>query len=132
MIAKNVSQTDLMNALLIVSNRLYDGNVIFKNLAKIGNRYSFTLRVKDSKKPGHRLHINRFGGKNRRTPAACWHVHGDFFEALFSINPNAEIQSSGPNGKMVITKHNHNNWTDWNVGSQVFPVFYSESCECDN
>jgi len=129
--AKKVSQQEMEKALEIV-NEKYQGNVKWNRFDKNGNGFNFTLKVKDFKAPGHRLHI-RYDDpfktciqKTHRSSHACWHVHGDFFDALFSINPNAVIYSNGNK----ITK-DEGNWQDRNIGSQMFPVYYSESCECE-
>jgi hypothetical protein len=109
---------------LDIVNAKYDGNVTFKSID--GNR--FTLKVKDFKGPGHRLHtqygFDGFIGQ-KRSSHACWHVHGDFFDALFTVNPDAVIRA----GAKKITK-DAGNWEDWNIGSQMAPIYYSESCEC--
>lgn len=122
MIAKNCSIEDLERALKEV-NKKYENNITFNRYPeKYGNGIRFTLRVKDSKKAGHRI-----GHTGRRLINACWHVHGDFFDALFKINPEAII-IVGSNRK--ITK-NYGNWQDWNIGSVLYPLMYSEACECE-
>ena len=126
--ARKCTITDLENALIQV-NKKYDGNVCFKNIEQKKYYVQFTLKVKDYKGPGHRLHTSyNFDGlySQKRSSNACWHVHGDFFDCLFSIAPDAVVSSQGRN----ITKE-EGNWSDWNIGSMMFPVMYSESCECD-
>jgi hypothetical protein len=123
------TQEDLQKALEIV-NKQYAGNIMFNRLE--GN--TFTLKVKDSKAPGHRLgfaHPNwadKKGNpyKQRRLASACWHVHGYFFDALFTINPKAVIRSQGNK----ITKY-EGNWQDKNIGSEMYPMYFSEACECE-
>lgn len=128
---------DLQRALNTI-NPKYGDNIAFNRLDSNG----FTLRVKDSKKAGHRLGQPKFLGfdkgidyaKRRRLPYACWHVHGDFFDALFTIQPEAEIVSSGslanPLPVNKITK-GQGNWQDWNIGSRKYPYYMSEACECN-
>ena len=65
------------------------------------------------------------GPNGRRIAAACWHVHGDFFDALFAICPDAVVMSMGK----VITKDG-GNWQDWNKGSMMYPKLASACCEC--
>ena len=120
---RNCSVDDLEKALFIV-NRKYENNIEFKRLES--SKKLFTLKCKDSKKKGHRLHINMFNGKTKKGISACWHVHGDFFDALFRIKPNAYVISYSKK----ITKKN-GNWEDRNIGSMFYPVYYSESCECE-
>ena len=114
---------DLVRALAHVNDK-YAGNIEFNRFDKGG----FTLRVKDHTGPGHRLHLSyNLGGlySQKRSHSACWHVHGDFFDALFEINPGAVIYSRG---KRITVEDG--NWEDSNIGSQMFPVYFSESCEC--
>lgn len=120
MIAKNCTVQDLEAALVEVNKR-YGGNVIFKRTPeKVGRRYAFTLTVKSSKGKGGRL-----SHSGRRIAAACWHVHGHYFEALLSIAPEAEVVSA----KSVINQRG-GNWRDSNIGSQMYPMMYSEACDC--
>lgn len=120
------STEDLHNALEII-NKKYEGNVEFNNFQPNGKRVSFTLKVKDSKEPGHRLGMFVTSkGNHLRMVSACWHVHGDFFDALFSVNPSATVTTAGK----TITRHG-GNWQDWNIGSIMNPLYYSEACDCN-
>jgi len=124
---KNATQ-DNMDAALTAVNHKYAGNVTWNRAPErvSKNALRFTLRVKDSKEPGHRRHICHCSGTSRRSIHACWHVHGDFFDALFAIAPDAVIRSGGN----VITAES-GNWQDRNVGSQMYPVDFSDSCDCN-
>lgn len=127
MLIRKVSEQELNKAMDAV-NKKYNGNVTWNNFVKDGSGYRVTLKVLDSKKPGHRLHRSYgFNGlhSERRSRSACWHVHGDFFDALFDINPNVTIRT----GKDVM-RSKADNWQDRNIGSNMFPVYFSESCEC--
>ncbi len=128
MIAKNVSLGNAYKALEIV-NQKYDNNILFKNLVDISSsrmqRIRFTLKVASSRNKG--ASRNPFSG--RRSCAACWHVHGDFFDALLSVNALAEIQTA-LHGKHTIDKDG-GNWQDYNVGSHAFPYYASDVCECN-
>ena len=95
MIARECTVKDL-RAALVSGNKKYKRNVEFNRAPEAqGKGYRFTLRVKDSKKPGHRLGFeNPSTGKQRRMTSACWHVHGDFFDALLDINPDAIIRTA--------------------------------------
>lgn len=126
MYLKNGNQTDLQAALDAV-NELYENNIEFKRIEPNGRRVLFTLRVKSGLNPGHRLgfHFNNDGSR-RKLASACWHVHGDFFEALFEVNPECEVTSSIG----TITK-DYGNWQDKQVGSMMYPVMFSELCDCE-
>ena len=138
--AKNVTISELQQALAVVNKR-YGGNVEFRRLEQNGRGVRFTLKVRDSKGPGHRLGFPKFMGfdappdfsKRRRLPYACWHVHGDFFDALLHIQSAAVIVTSGslanPLREDSITK-NGGNWQDWQIGSRVAPYAMSEACDC--
>jgi hypothetical protein len=63
--------------------------------------------------------------------SACWHVHGDFFDALFKIQPNAVVQVSAGGETRNITIDG-GNWQDMNIGSEVYPLMMSTLCGCYN
>lgn len=144
MIAYGIDSTGLSKALKNV-NKKYKNNVVFNREPEAyGKGFRFTLRCKDSKKPGHRLSthgereytdkdkiVDRLSGnkvkeKARRFPSACWHVHGDYFDEVFKISPDARIVSKGKN----ITS-SYGNWEDNNIGSMMNPCYHSEACECE-
>jgi hypothetical protein len=121
MIAKNCTMEDMLTALVMV-NRKYEGNILFRHLDHSGKRLSFTLKVKDSKAPGHGR-----GHSGNRTASCCWHVHGHFFEELFNVRPEAVVYSSRT-GKWI-TKDG-GNWEDYQVGSMMSPKRASQACDC--
>ena len=120
--ARNCSIEDLQKALEL-TNKDYKNNIKFKRL----DFPIFTLTVKSTADDttGYRI-----GHTGRKVSAACWHVHGDFFDNLFSINPTAYIITSSGTGTMKITKNNGNNWIDINIGSIACPMMYSNACDC--
>jgi hypothetical protein len=124
MIIKNVTRDDLEKALAMV-NVKYKNNITWEKLEPYGKHWRARLRVRDSRGPGARL---GFGspGSQRHLIAACWHVTGNWFDALFAVNPSAVVDSLGKR----ITK-DHGNWVDRNIGSQVYPMMWSEACECN-
>ncbi|KKK42986.1 hypothetical protein LCGC14_3169140 [marine sediment metagenome] len=123
---RNITNDDMRRALMIV-NKQYDNNVIWNRFESNGKGFRFTLKVKDSKKAGHRLSQSLTSKSNRtRMASACWHVHGDFFEALLSINEDAVIKTSGG----ITINKDGGNWQDRNIGSQFSPLYFSEACEC--
>lgn len=122
MYIKNVTQKDLDKALKIV-NKKFSNNVIWNNFKQLSkNRFQITLRVKSSKEPGHRVSAKSFPtDKQKRLISACWHVHGEFFDAL---PKDAEIRARN----LVIKPGDA--WNDCNIGSMMFPTYFSEACEC--
>jgi|APSaa5957512622_1039677.scaffolds.fasta_scaffold175013_1 hypothetical protein len=126
MIVKGIT-TEQLNQGLNLVNKLYNGNIRLndvKSLNKKGNRLRFTLRVNDSKKIGSRHgHQVKNNGEHRLTNSVCFHGHGEFFECLFSINPNCEITSRGKKINQFT-----GNWEDFSVGSLMNPMMYSWMC----
>jgi len=121
MIASGLTEKQLYQAIKAV-NKKYNGNVCFNRYPeKVGKRFRFTLRVKDSIGKGAKR-----GFTGRKTIHACWHVHGDYFEECFKLNPEAVIMA----GSKAITI-NEGNWQDRNIGSIMQPLYYSEACECE-
>jgi hypothetical protein len=126
MIARNVTEKELREALAVINKERYEGNIIFNRFDPCGRGWRFTLRCKTSKGLGHGLGYQYLkSGERRRTIAACWHVHGHFFEALFLIKPVAEIKAR----TRTITIDG-GNWEDWNAGSIMDPIRASQKCDC--
>lgn len=134
MIVQHSSKSELRKALTAV-NKIYKRNVEYNRAPEPrGKNLMFTLKVKDSSKPGHRLGFsNSFTGKQRRMASACWHIHGDFFEALLKINPDAIIKTGAGNKNQIYSKNGEvfGNWEDSDIGSMAYPMFFSEACECE-
>lgn len=101
-------------------NRKFADNIRFKDIRPDGRRIRFTLTVNDSKKPGSRI-----GNNGRRIAAACWHVHGYFFESLWQQKPDCLIIA----GPLRMTSA-ADNWQDSNIGSYARPMMHSEACHC--
>lgn len=121
---------ELDQALATINADRYAGNVeMYEVRQGPGTAIRFRLRVHDFDRPGYRRRTPHLWDKPDRDPArmrfACWHVHGDFFDALLEINPRARIES----GPTVITAAG-GNWQDRNIGSLVLPVYHSEACDC--
>jgi hypothetical protein len=114
----NINQ---LNESLQAVNEKFDNNIRFKRLEqKTKNTVIFTLTVNNSKKPG-----SRRSAEGRRIAAACWHVHGYFFEYLFLKYDNIKI-SAGP----LTMRSNADNWQDRNIGSIMYPQMFSDACNC--
>lgn len=117
----NATINELQKALAIV-NRKYDNNICFKRIMTTSTaRTRFTLTVKDSRGAG-----SRKTQTGRRVSAACWHVHGNFFDALFGLR-----------GDIFVSAHDRRidkyqgNWQDAIHGyDNDRPVYYSSLCDC--
>ncbi len=101
-------------------NKQYADNICFKDIKRVSaERIQFTLTVKNSREPGGRR--SRTG---RRIAAVCWHVHGHFFEHLF--NDDVKLIIAGTKRM----ESEDDNWQDWNIGSIMEPMYYSNACDC--
>lgn len=115
------ASSETLRAALARVNEKYAQNITFRDVKQISkNRIQFTLRSVNSRASGAGMSYS-----GRRMPTACWHAHGDFFEALFAVDPLAWVRSRG---RMINVEHG--NWEDRNVGSQIHPLAHSESCGC--
>lgn len=117
---KTNATTQELNAALEAVNRKFEGNITIAVNAISRNRNSFTLGVISSRGAGSRI-----GFTGRRVSAACWHVHGYFFDELIKINPAIWVKSS-----MATVDVNGGNWQDRNIGSAYSPLYYSDACDC--
>lgn len=107
---------ELDQALAII-NKKYTGNISLYEVAQVSrNRAKFRL------KSISRLNGSCISHSGKNTNSASWHVHGDFFEALFSIREDIVVFSLGKK----ITKDN-GNWEDRNVGRNFSPLYASEA-----
>ena len=123
-----------MDEVLFRVNRKYKGNIEYKNFENKAHYISFTLKVKDANGPGSKTgNINRKSGKPRRTTAACFHVHGDFFDFLLNLEPRAIVYANklkihnGLDSDGHIIRPSINNWLDWYDDHDRLA---SESCDC--
>lgn len=122
MIVKNVTVEQLEKALAEINEKTFEGNIVWKQApVPVGRRFKFTLTVKQSAERG-----GRRGFSGKRVAAACWHVHGHFFDAVFALAPDAEIR---PTGKLITLEDG--NWEDQNIGSAYRPMMYSDACDCE-
>lgn len=101
-------------------NQEFGNNIKFKYLHFVNpHKLRFRLTVKNSSGPG----AKRNPDNGRKICAACWHVHGRFFDALFGVSPNAVIYSLNEK----ITRDDA--WRDWVVRERP-RQFASEFCKC--
>jgi hypothetical protein len=126
---KTNATIEQLNEALNFVNLSFGGNIRFKNIEQVSKtRVQFTLTVKDSKEPGHRRgYYAREGRQPKRLAAACWHVHGYFFEYLFLRYPDITVIAGGH--KM---QSNYDNWHDRIIGScgMARPLQFSSACDC--
>ena len=126
MLIRNATEKDIRDA-LAETNEDFDNNIRFKRLDAAGKtragdpKHTVTLTVHSSKESGSRR--SRSG---RRIAAACWHAHGTFMDAL---PENCEIVTTIGRGRE--TKRPGDPWQDANVGSDFYPLYFSEACDCN-
>ena len=117
---RNVTHLQLIHALEAI-NVKFKGNIEFNRCDSIGKlKYRVTLKVKDCHAPGHRSGFPKIVNfnppaqdmsKRRCLPYACWHVHGEFFEALLNINSDIIIiTGSRINGTNICIDKKGGNW----------------------
>ena len=124
---KNCTQDNLLKALDIV-NKKYNDNIKFKYIEQLSDKlFKLRLSICDSHSTGTKI-----GYRGRRVTAACWHVHGNFFDALLKENPQITITVGGlptikvKDGKVI------NNWIDYGGGCGLYPSYASEECNCES
>ena len=80
------------------------------------NRVVFTLKSPSKIKGARTSH------SGRNLPKASWHAHGNFFDELFKVNPEAVVYSR--TNKITA---NDGNWVDFGIGSLYQPMQMSET-----
>lgn len=126
MLIRNATEEQIRDA-LDQTNEDFDSNIRFKRLDAAGNtragdpKHTVTLTVNDSRAAG-----GRRSNKGRRIAAACWHAHGTFMDAL---PEDCEIVVAIRTGREV--KRPGDPWQDFNIGSDYYPMYYSEACDCN-
>ena len=125
MLIRNATENDIRKALAI-ANEEFEDNLKFKRLDAAGRtrsgdpKFTVTLTVKNSRELGGR---RAYSG--RRIAAACWHSHGVFMDAL-----PEECEIVTTIGRNRETKRPGAPWQDANIGSMMYPLYFSEACEC--
>ena len=125
MTIRNCTREGLEGSLKNINSQKYDHNIVFRDIEDVSTsrstKFKVRLTVKSSK--GRGAAYNPITGRHVAT--ACWHVHGDFFETLFTYCPDAVVDSAG--GRITNTA---GNWIDRNIGSIMYPLMHSEYCKC--
>lgn len=118
-----IEREQLLKALGEVSLR-YDGNVIFDKYPEMFNKkpnnFTFTIRTKNSYEKGARR-----SWTGRRMPKACWYVHGELFDLLFTMGATKITTGFA---KPMLSKSD--NWQDYQIGSVMQPALMSGACDC--
>ena len=122
------TKAEILCALGSINNNIYDNNIEIQRLDCLNNkgtRWAVRLKSKDCNAEGSRHGFStRVDGEYRRTSSACWHTHGNFFEALLDMS-NCKIYTGGNK----VTRDG-GNWQDIQCGSMMYPMYMSEMCEC--
>jgi hypothetical protein len=145
MIVKGLRAYEVHAVIETVSGRNFGGNLIAKRAPEdYRGCVRFTLALRDSRGPGHRLGFTiAANGKQRRLAAACFHAYGEVIRALL-IAGAAYVQSAPITLQRVRSKGARPlRWTGetWkenadamayvNIGSQFEPLMFCEACECE-
>jgi hypothetical protein len=130
---KNVTKTQVENAVWRVNARGYDGNI--KVHADADTRYNAKgiptfqgrISVHSSKGEGAAVSYN-----GRAKAAACWHVFRDVFADILSNHPTAVI-------KTALATYTAETFSDVypetgriNVGSMIEPLDAEDACKCED
>lgn len=128
-----------------VSRRYFAGNLGFNRTPeRWRGSVRFTLRVADSRGPGHRRGFcrNRASGKARRLVAACYHAYGEVIRGL--IDGGAVWVKTAP---IMLQRYrskgekprawDRGTWIDHardmaevNIGSTFEPLYFADACDC--
>lgn len=124
--ADNLTMSGLWRVLGAL-NTVYDGNVQFKREPMWARGWiNFTLRVRSSHGPGHSRTM-----QNRRSVAACWHVHRDFMYILFTLYPETTLVSAMATYKGAADFRAMHRFTgEQNRGSMARPLRARDACDC--
>lgn len=138
-----ITLEDVLDVLEDVSTQCYGGNVTVRTSSdtdwkrKRGTSTTrplcaLTLRTRSSRGRGAWIRTT-FEGKDRRTIAACWHVHRDFLATLFDRYPTARVSTAFADYRGredFLEKFEATGWK--NVGSMMYPMSASQCCDCND
>lgn len=126
-----------------ISKRQFAGNLIFEREPEVyRGGVRFTLRVRDSRGPGHRRGFAGYDGRPpRRLIAACFHAYGEVIRAL--LDAGAErIDTAPARAERRKGKDRGGVWGpgefhrmaarigDRNIGSMMAPMRFRDACDC--
>lgn len=128
---KGVDKAELRRIVDLVSDQMYDGNIVVKTSANRHNskglRSSFTIKAVSSRMPGARR-----SWTGRRMPVACWHAHWHVLDRLFRAHPDAEVVTMYYRATAATFHERAAATARMNVGSAWTPVTPLELCDCDD
>jgi len=128
---KGITEAQLRAAVQSAGKEFYDDNLQFnREPEKIGNWLHFTLRVKNSSKPGAGRSSSMFS-RGRKQVSACWHAHRDVMRAIFRARPDALLitQLAHYEGSAGF-EHEFPYTGTQNCGPQADPIARQDCCEC--
>lgn len=68
----------------------------------------------------------------RKVHAVCWHGHREFYAELFVLAPDAVVRTAmAVWTKATLTEDNLSETFRKNIGSQMYPVWAGEACNCE-
>lgn len=148
MYVKGIQPCDVHQIVERVSRKYFGGNLTFTRTPEYycGRGIRFTLRVRDSRGPGHRKGLDhgwRNGAKPRRMVAACYHAYGEVIRALLAAG--AEWVQTAPitleryrSGGAKPKRWTRETWREHahemayvNIGSQMYPAYFADACDCE-
>src|SRR3989304_7695526 len=131
MIISNCRSSDIVDAVKRVNVEHETSNVKIRDMKWLNaahTRWQVTFTVNNSRDKFSRVSSSAFHPE-RRVSALCWHGHKLLFEALLEINPEAVIRTMHTN---TTYSNDQREWAAPVIGPPIYPVRYSECCDCDN
>ena len=125
-----------LDAALTAVSSIHDDNIRWRDIRPMTDRtdvtpderirYRCTITVHDTDRSGASYDPIR----GRRISAACWHVHGQLFDIIMTMDPVAVIRTAATVIRTDDTGRVHGNWIDYDRGSMIYPASASEFCHC--
>lgn len=132
---KNVTKTDVENAVWRVNARGYDGNI--KVHYSADTRYSakgvptFNGRITVHNSHGTGAAVS-YHGDSRAKAAACWHVFRDVFAEILETHPDAVIKAMYATYTAETFSDLYPKTGEINVGSMIEPLDAEDACRCED
>ena len=116
-------------------------NITKEQLIEAANKVGVSLNLTTKTQNGltHRVKVNLEDKKyqrrgfhnNRKVHAVCWHGFRDFLRACYELSPNAKFKTSVATYKHAGDFEKNFPITGYkNIGSQAFPMYYQNACDC--
>ena len=136
MIIQTTRQT--LDAAIMAVSTMYGDNIRWRDIRPMTDRtdttdtdrirHRCTITVHDT--DGHGASYDPIRG--RRISAACWHVHGQLFDIIMTMDPTAVIRTAATVIRTDDTGRVHGNWIDYQRGSMMYPSRASSWCHCQS